>query len=167
MTMRYSHLAPAHKAAAVAKLAAALQAPAVPEPAAAIGGEAMTPVGSGFRPKTAPDPARSGTFSRVNRSQRSKSTYEINEAGGITLSPQLIVCPSFRNTASDVLPPKLPPASSPHSIKASAVHGTTTDTGPCSLCVFGTCGCSTGVYDARLSNWRKSAAFRSTSSRLM
>jgi len=81
MTMRYSHLAPAHKAAAVAKLAAALQAPAVPEPAAAVGGEGMTPVGNGSRPKTAPDPAR---FRHVfsGRQTPAKQEYLKNQRDG-------------------------------------------------------------------------------------
>ncbi len=85
-TMRYSHLAPAHQAAAVAKLAAALAAPAVPAPIAAAGGEETVLVASDSRPKTKPDPARfSGRQTPAKKKYPRKCAGWRVEAGGIEL----------------------------------------------------------------------------------
>ena len=56
--MRYSHLAPAHKAAAVAKLTAALTTPAAAVPVAAVGADDRAVARTVSGTQAAPDPAR-------------------------------------------------------------------------------------------------------------
>lgn len=81
MTMRYSHLAPAHKAAAVAKLAAALTTPRE-EPARVVAaGAASGTADARSDAKSAPDPAR---FRHVfsGRQTPAKQKYLENQRDG-------------------------------------------------------------------------------------
>jgi hypothetical protein len=77
MTLRYSHLAPAHKATAVARLTEALAPGPIDEPAAAAAG-ALLPLPS------ATDRNVSGTCRVGDRRQRSESTWRVAalESGG-------------------------------------------------------------------------------------
>ncbi|MEO6025904.1 MAG: site-specific integrase [Candidatus Binatia bacterium] len=81
MTMRYSHLAPAHKASAVAKLAAALMArpEVVPQTAAAAAASGASETHAAL--ETAPDPAR---FRHVfsGRQTPAKQKYLENQRDG-------------------------------------------------------------------------------------
>jgi hypothetical protein len=74
MTMRYSHLAPAHKAAAVAKLAAALQLRSEALPQVAAAGTVLGSAEARSEPKAAPDPARFRHVFFGRQTLRSKNT---------------------------------------------------------------------------------------------
>ncbi len=81
MTIRYSHLAPAHKAAAVAKLAAALTVCPEATPRVATAGAVTTVSETPARPETASDPAH---FRHVfsGRQTPAKQKYLENQRDG-------------------------------------------------------------------------------------
>jgi len=81
MTMRYSHLAPAHKAAAVEKLAAALMTKAPVMALAAASADDLATVRTESGAKSAPDPAR---FRHVfsGRQTPAKQKYLANQRDG-------------------------------------------------------------------------------------